>query len=426
MDTTYSTEAVIEAVRQSTISAQVMGRIVELRADVGDFVKAGQVVARIDEREAAQVVASSEAQVAQARANLQNARINLERARRLLESQFVSQSAVDRAEADFKAAEAQLRAAEAGAGQAAVSKGYTTVVAPISGVISARNVEVGEMATPGKPLLTAFDPNDMRVIAEVPQSVVPEIKALSRATVEVPSVDKWIKVKSMVIIPAADPHTHSTRVRLYLAGDERDIYPGVYARAHFAIGQRAQAGDPGAVGRPAQRGERRVRGQRQRAIRVSGRSGSASRPARVWSRCSPASRPARKWRWSRSRPACLRLRSPPGRDRPTIEREESAMADIVMLGAGIGGLPMAYDMRKQARPEDNVIVVSNVDYFHFVPSNPWVAVNWRKRDDIQFPLAPYLAEEGDRFHRLRGQAPASARRTVSSWWTAARCTTTTW
>jgi RND family efflux transporter MFP subunit len=237
VDTTYSTEAVIEAVRQSTISAQVMGRIVELRADVGDFVKAGQVVARIDQREAAQVVASSEAQVAQARANLQNARINLERTRRLLESQFVSQSALDRADAEFKAAEAQLRAAEAGAGQAAVSKGYTTVVAPISGVISARNVEVGEMATPGKPLLTAFDPNDMRVLAEVPQSVLSDVKALSRAMVEVPSVEKWINVKSMVIIPAADPHTHSTRVRLYLASDERDIYPGVYARAHFAIGR---------------------------------------------------------------------------------------------------------------------------------------------------------------------------------------------
>ncbi len=236
VDTTYSTEAVVEAVRQSTISAQVMGRIVELRVDVGDFVKAGQVIARIDQREAAQVVASSEAQVAQARANLQNARLNLERARRLLENNFVSQSAVDRADAEYKAADAQLKAAEAGAGQAAVSRGYTTVVAPLSGVVSARNVEVGEMATPGKPLLSTFDPNDMRVIAEVPQSVVPEIRALGRATVEIASVGKWIKVKSMVIIPAADPHTHSTRVRLYLAGDERDIYPGVYARAHFAIG----------------------------------------------------------------------------------------------------------------------------------------------------------------------------------------------
>jgi RND family efflux transporter MFP subunit len=237
VDTTYSTEAVVEAVRQSTISAQVMGRIVELRVDVGDLVKAGQVVARIDEREAAQVLASSEAQVAQARANLQNARLNRDRAKRLLESKFVSEAALDQAEAEYKAAEAQLQAAEAGAGQAAVSKGYTTVVAPISGVVSVRQVEVGEMATPGKPLLTTFAPGDMRVIAEVPQSIIPQIRALSRATVEVPSVNRWLKVKSMTIIPAADPHTHSTQVRLDLENSERDIYPGVYARAHFAIGR---------------------------------------------------------------------------------------------------------------------------------------------------------------------------------------------
>ena len=237
VDTTYSTEAVVEAVRQSTISAQVMGRIVDLRVDVGDSVKAGQVVARIDEREAAQVLASSEAQVAQARAGLQNARLNLDRARRLLESKFVSQAAVDQAEAGYRAAQAQLQAAEAGAGQATVSKGYTTVVAPISGVVSVRQVEVGEMATPGKPLLTTFAPGDMRVIAEVPQSMIAEIRALSRASVEVPSVNRWFKVKEMTIIPTADPHTHSTRVRLDLDNSERDIYPGVYARAHFAIGR---------------------------------------------------------------------------------------------------------------------------------------------------------------------------------------------
>jgi RND family efflux transporter MFP subunit len=237
VDVTFSTEAVVEAVRQSTISAQVMGRIVELRVDVGDYVKAGQVVARIDEREAAQLLASSEAQVAQARANLQNARLNLERARRLLENKFVSQAAVDRAEADFKAAEAQLKAAEAGAGQASVSKGYTVVVAPFSGVVSARQVELGEMAAPGKPLFTTFDPADMRVIAEIPQSRVAEIKSFDKATVEVPSLNKWIKVKSMTVVPTADPRTHSTRVRLDLASDERAVYPGVYTRAHFAVGR---------------------------------------------------------------------------------------------------------------------------------------------------------------------------------------------
>ena len=66
------------------------------------------------------------------------------------------------------------------------------------------------------------------------------------------------------------------------------------------------------------------------------------------------------------------------------------MAHIVILGAGIGGVSMAYDMRKHARKEDRITVISNVDYFHFVPSNPWIAVNWRKRDVIAFPIAPHL------------------------------------
>ncbi len=66
------------------------------------------------------------------------------------------------------------------------------------------------------------------------------------------------------------------------------------------------------------------------------------------------------------------------------------MAHVVILGAGIGGMPAAYDMRENIHPEDKVTVISDNDCFHFVPSNPWVAVNWRTRDDIQFPVAPYL------------------------------------
>ena len=65
------------------------------------------------------------------------------------------------------------------------------------------------------------------------------------------------------------------------------------------------------------------------------------------------------------------------------------MAQIVIMGAGIGGMPMAYELREQCRPEDKIIVISDFDFFHFVPSNPWVAVNWRTKDDIAFPIAPY-------------------------------------
>ncbi len=66
------------------------------------------------------------------------------------------------------------------------------------------------------------------------------------------------------------------------------------------------------------------------------------------------------------------------------------MAHIVILGAGIGGMTMAYEMREQARVEDKVTVISNLPYFQFTPSNPWVGVNWRTRDDITLPAAPYL------------------------------------
>lgn len=70
------------------------------------------------------------------------------------------------------------------------------------------------------------------------------------------------------------------------------------------------------------------------------------------------------------------------------------MAHIIILGAGIGGMACAYEMREQVRPEDKVTVISDSPLFQFVPSNPWVAVNWRTKEDITFPLAPYLERKG--------------------------------
>ncbi|MDA8095913.1 MAG: FAD/NAD(P)-binding oxidoreductase [Betaproteobacteria bacterium] len=67
------------------------------------------------------------------------------------------------------------------------------------------------------------------------------------------------------------------------------------------------------------------------------------------------------------------------------------MAHVVIVGAGIGGLSMAYEMRERARPGERITVICDGETFQFVPSNPWLAVNWRTRGDIEFPLAPYLA-----------------------------------
>ena len=70
------------------------------------------------------------------------------------------------------------------------------------------------------------------------------------------------------------------------------------------------------------------------------------------------------------------------------------MAHIVIMGAGIGGMPAAYDLRAALPAQHKVTVISAVDYFHFVPSNPWVAVGWRKREDIILEIAPLLQRKG--------------------------------
>ena len=69
------------------------------------------------------------------------------------------------------------------------------------------------------------------------------------------------------------------------------------------------------------------------------------------------------------------------------------MAKIVIVGAGIGGIPMAFEMKENARKEDEVVVIADTPTFHFVPSNPWVAVNWRKPDDIKVELAPVFKKK---------------------------------
>jgi hypothetical protein len=104
-------------------------------------------------------------------------------------------------------------------------------------VVSARHIELGEMATPGRPLMTGFDPSTLRVVATVPQAQVAAIQAGSKARIEVPSLGRWVDVKSMTLVPAADPRTHTTRIRLELPAEVRGVYPGVYARAHFVVGK---------------------------------------------------------------------------------------------------------------------------------------------------------------------------------------------
>lgn len=215
-------EAVVEAVTQATVAAQVAGRIVEVRVDAGQAVKRGQLLMRIDAREAAEA-----AQAAASRLSV--ARAEYERSTRLHAQNFISQAALDRARAEFDSAQAE-------AAQSGVGLGHATVTAPISGLVARRHAELGEMAAPGRSLLSLYDPAGLRVVAAVPQQRLAGVRAARVAVVEFPELGRRIEVSSFVVLPGADAATHVAQVRVNLPADEGAV-PGMAARVTFVTGE---------------------------------------------------------------------------------------------------------------------------------------------------------------------------------------------
>jgi len=222
IDLTYPAEAVVEAVRQATVATQVQGRVIEVRADVGQRVKKGELLMRIDAREAAEGAAGAQAQLIQAKAQY-------ERTKGLFNQKFVSGAALDKAEADYKAAQAT-----AGASGATVS--HAAVTAPMAGIVAQRQTELGEMATPGKPLITIYDPKSLRVIASIPQYKLADVKHSAKARLEFPETGQWIDASRVEVLPTADARSHTVTARLYLPDDVAGVMPGMAARAHFVMG----------------------------------------------------------------------------------------------------------------------------------------------------------------------------------------------
>jgi len=165
VDDVYAADAVIEAVRQATVAAQLSGAVTQILVDAGDRVKKGQVLARIDTRETDAQVAAGRASVAQADAQLTQARLNLERTQSLLDKNFVSRAALDQAESNFKAAKAAADAARAGNTQADTARTYAELRSPIDGVVTRRLMEPGEIAAPGRGVVALHDPSALRAVA---------------------------------------------------------------------------------------------------------------------------------------------------------------------------------------------------------------------------------------------------------------------
>ena len=234
----YTAEGVVEAIKASMIAPQVSGSITVLSVKVGDHVKAGQLLARIDTRMANQQAISNQAQVLAAQAQLSAARSEYERKRRLYEKQYISQAALERSESDFKTAEAQTKAQLAQTGMSGVQTGLHTLNAPYAGVIAEVMGEVGDMAMPGKPLLTLYDANGFRVVVNVPQSKIGNLKRVENINVLIPAaqeVERNLISTQLNVLPTTDPVSHMATVRLTLPKNLLSITPGMFARAILPV-----------------------------------------------------------------------------------------------------------------------------------------------------------------------------------------------
>ncbi len=229
-------EGVVEAERQSTVTAQTSGRITSIHFRPGDAVQKGQLIMRIDPSLAQQQVAGAQAQVAEAQVALENARRDYNRHRELLAKNFVSKAQMEGVEAQYKAAQARVKTLQAGSGQASTARAYAEVTAPYSGVMSALHVELGETANPGMPLATGYDPAWLRATAQVPQAWIAAVRSSGQAMIEIPGQDDWLAASSVVVLPAADPRTHTTEVRVYLPKAAQGLAPGQFVRLHFVTG----------------------------------------------------------------------------------------------------------------------------------------------------------------------------------------------
>lgn len=229
-------DGVVEALQQSTVSAQTHARVVELPVDVGDVVEQGQVIARLRDVDARARSGGAQAALAAARAQLTEAELSYQRTRDVWERKLIARAQFDRAEAQYKAAAAQVAAAEAAAREAGEGLDYTVLRAPYAGIVLQRHVEVGEVATIGTPLLTGVSLAHLRVAVDVPEQAIAAVRRERQARVLLTD-GRWLPASALRIPPGANSQTHSFRVLVELPEAVAGLFPGTLLKVAFASGE---------------------------------------------------------------------------------------------------------------------------------------------------------------------------------------------
>ena len=229
----------IQPYNRAAIFARVNGYVKSWDHDIGSPVKAGQALAAIDAPDLDQQLSQAKATLASVRANLQIASLTANRNNILLQKQIVAQQLADQTAADATAKEAVVDANEANVRQLEAMQSFKTLAAPFDGVVTARNVEIGQLISPGgsgPPLFEVSDLHRVRIFVQVPQSFSAGLAPGMKATFEMPQYpgvqfDATLSHTSKSI----NASSHSMQVELQADNAAGKFFGGSYCNVHFEI-----------------------------------------------------------------------------------------------------------------------------------------------------------------------------------------------
>ncbi len=233
IDSVVSAAGALSSRNTSVISSKVMGRVAALTVNEGDTVSRGRLLMRIESGEIT-------AQAYQAQAAYNNAKLQYDRIKRLYDEHAATQMEMDQATLGFESAKAGLNAAKA-------MESYTTLMAPITGQIVEKRINLGEMALPGQPILKIEDNKNLRLDATIKEQDLRYVQPGSPVTVRIDALPgKEIKARVAQVVPAADLRTHSFIVKIDIPAD-KGLITGMYGKAFFSTGTREALLVPGSA-----------------------------------------------------------------------------------------------------------------------------------------------------------------------------------
>ena len=234
---TVSLEGRVEAINQSTVSAQTSGTIIELPVDVDDPVAADQLIIRLDDTEQRARLNRAKANMESAQSTLDDAERRYRRIRELYQQNVASESERDDAQTQLETAQARLAETKAALEEAQKQLSYTQVRAPYAGIVTERFVELGESVQPGQPLMSGLSLEQLRVVTELPQQYAQYVRNQRDAEI-VTDDGRELSIASMTFYPYADAQSHTFRLRLNLTDPEGALFPGTLVKVNVSVGER--------------------------------------------------------------------------------------------------------------------------------------------------------------------------------------------